>query len=247
MNRLKELRTCREAGSLLDHRGLPIDKPQKPDRTAALVSLNRLDGMADHGLELLRHTLARIGKVDFVMQAEFGEVGGVAPFRCKCAHGVYGRRLVVVRPSVHALNAKALVDPQQLDRREVQLLLGGSFRNGPVEVLASDEIGQADARDKVEVVLPRVIDLAIGAVLPPEALEWRHDEVEIAFDFTRPLLRHLDGIGNAVGHRQRVLLRAAFGIGIALAPHGNVAHRRNDQNARLVRRFARDVVAHRRR
>ena len=184
---------------------------------------------------------------DFVMQAEFGEVGGVAPFRCKCAHGVYGRRLVVVRPSVHALNAKALVDPQQLDRREVQLLLGGSFRNGPVEVLASDEIGQADARDKVGVVLPRVIDLAIGAVLPPEALEWRHDEVEIAFDFTRPLLRHLDGIGNAVGHRQRVLLRATFGIGIALAPHGNVAHRRNDQNARLVRRFARDVVAHRRR
>jgi hypothetical protein len=52
MNRQKELRTCREAGSLLDHRGLPIDKPQKPDRTAALVSLNRLDGMADHGLEL---------------------------------------------------------------------------------------------------------------------------------------------------------------------------------------------------
>lgn len=49
------------------------------------------------------------------------------------------------RPGVHALNAKALVDPQQLDRREVQLLLGGSFRNCPVEVLASDEIGQADA------------------------------------------------------------------------------------------------------
>lgn len=113
--------------------------------------------------------------------------------------------------------------------------------------IASDEIGQADARDEVEVVLPRVIDLAIGAVLPPEALERRHDEVEIAFDFPQALLRHLYGIGNAVEQRQRVLLRAAFGIGIALAPHGNVAHRRNDQDARLVRRFARDVVAHRRR
>ena len=79
------------------------------------------------------------------MQTGFGEVGGVALFRRECAHGVYGRRLAVVRPGVHALNAKALVDPQQLDRREVQLLLGGGFRDGPVKVLASDEIGQTDA------------------------------------------------------------------------------------------------------
>lgn len=182
-----------------------------------------------------------------MIQTGFGEVGGVAPFRRECAHGVYGRRLVVVRPGMHALNAKALVDPQQLDRREVQLLLGSGFRDGPVEVLASDEIGQTDARDEVEVVLPRIIDPAIGAVLSPEALERRHDEVEIALDLSRALFRHLDGICDAVEHRQRVLLRAAFGIGIALAPHGDAAHRRNDQDARLVRRFARDVVAHRRR
>lgn len=80
-----------------------------------------------------------------MMEAGFGEVGGVALLRRECAHGVYGRRLAVVGPGVHALNAKALVDPQQLDRREVQLLFGGGFRNGPVEVLASDEVGQADA------------------------------------------------------------------------------------------------------
>lgn len=84
-------------------------------------------------------------------------------------------------------------------------------------------------------------------VMSAEALDRRHDEVEIALDLSRALFRHLDGICDAVEHRQRVLLRAAFGIGIALAPHGNVTHRRNDQDARLVRRFARDVVAHRRR
>lgn len=50
-------------GSLFDRRGLPIDKPQKPGRTAALVSLNRLDGMANHGLELLRRALARVGEI----------------------------------------------------------------------------------------------------------------------------------------------------------------------------------------
>ena len=83
---------------MLDHRGLPIDKLQYPKRAAPLVSLNRLDGMADHGLELLRRALARVGEVDLVMQAGFGEVGGVALFRRECAHGVYGRRLVVVRP-----------------------------------------------------------------------------------------------------------------------------------------------------
>ena len=79
------------------------------------------------------------------MQTGFGEVGRISLFCCKCAHGVYGRQLVVVRPGMHALNAKTLVDPQQLNRREVQLLLGSGFRDGPVEVLASDEIGQADA------------------------------------------------------------------------------------------------------
>lgn len=79
------------------------------------------------------------------MAARFGEVGRISLFRCECAHGFYGHRLAIVRPGVHALNAKALVDPQQLNRREVQLLLGGSFQNCPVEVLASDEIGQTDA------------------------------------------------------------------------------------------------------
>lgn len=107
---------------MLDRRGLPIDKPQEPDRTAALVSLNRLDGMANHGLELLRRVLARVGEVNLVTEAEFGEVGRISPFRRKCTHGIYGRRLAVIRPGVHALNAKALIDPQQLDSREVQLL-----------------------------------------------------------------------------------------------------------------------------
>lgn len=163
----------------------PVRNCEHSERAASLVSLNRLDGMTDHGLELLRRALARVGEVNLVMEAGFGEVGGIALFRCKCSHGLYGRRLAVVRPGEHALNAKTLVDPQQLDRREVQLLFGGGFRNDPVEVLASDEIGQTDARDEVEVVLPRVIDPAIGVVLLPEALEWRHDEVEIAFDFPR--------------------------------------------------------------
>lgn len=46
---------------------------------------------------------------------------------------------------MHTLNAQALVDPEQLDRREIQLLFSGSFRNGPLEVVAGDEIGQTDA------------------------------------------------------------------------------------------------------
>lgn len=83
---------------MLDQRRLPIDKPQKSDRTAALVSLNRLGGMANHGLELLRRALARVGEINLVMEAGFREVGRISPFRRKCAHGVYGRQLVIVRP-----------------------------------------------------------------------------------------------------------------------------------------------------
>ena len=90
---------------MLDQRRLPIDKPQKSDRTTALVSLNRLDGMANHGLELLRRALARVGEINLVMEAGFGEVGRISLFRRKCAHGAYSRRLVVVRPGMHALNA----------------------------------------------------------------------------------------------------------------------------------------------
>ena len=90
---------------MLDRREPAIAKPQKPNRTTALVSLNRLDEMADHGLELLRRALARVGEVNLVMETRFGEVGRISLFRRKCVHGAYGRRLVVVRPGVHALNA----------------------------------------------------------------------------------------------------------------------------------------------
>ena len=69
------------------------------------VLLNRLDGMANHGLELLRRALARVGEVDLVMKASASEVGRIALLGCACVHGVYGRRLAVVRPGVHALNA----------------------------------------------------------------------------------------------------------------------------------------------
>ena len=48
--------------------------------------------------------------------------------------------------------------------------------------------------------------------MPPEALDRRNNEVEIALDFPRALLRHLDGICDAVEQRQRVLVLAAFGI-----------------------------------
>ena len=51
----------------------------------------------------------------------------------------------------------------------VQPLFGGGFRNGPAEIAAGDEIGQADAGDEVEVILPRIVNLAVGTVLPPEA------------------------------------------------------------------------------
>lgn len=94
---------------------------------------------------------------------------------------------------------------------------------------------------------------AVGALLPPEALERRHDKVEIAFDFARALLRHLDGVGHAVEQRYGTLVLAALGIGVALAAHGDIAHRRNGQDARFGRRlvklleFLLEIVCHRNR
>ena len=83
---------------MLDRRELPIDKPQKPDRAAALVSLNQLDEMENHGLELLRRALARVGEINIVLEAGFGEVRSISPFCRKCVRGVYGHQLVIVRP-----------------------------------------------------------------------------------------------------------------------------------------------------
>lgn len=69
------------------------------------VSLNRLDGVANHVLEPLQRALARVGEINLVMQAGFREVGGISPLGRKCAHGAYGRRLAVERPGMHALDA----------------------------------------------------------------------------------------------------------------------------------------------
>lgn len=53
------------------------------EHAAPLVSLNRLYGMTDHGLELLRRALARVGEVNLVMEAGFGEVGRISLFHHK--------------------------------------------------------------------------------------------------------------------------------------------------------------------
>lgn len=97
-------------------------------------------------------------------------------------HGAYGRRFVVVGPSVHALNAEALVNFKQLDGRKVKFLFGRGFRDCPVKVISGDEIGQANARDKAEIVLAYIIDVAARGVLSPETLERRYHKVEIALD-----------------------------------------------------------------
>ena len=97
-------------------------------------------------------------------------------------HGVYGCRLAVVGSGMHALNAETLVNFKQLDGRKVQFLFGRGFRDRPVKVILSDEIGQADERDKVEIVLAYIIDVATRGVLPPKALERRYHKVEIALD-----------------------------------------------------------------
>lgn len=83
-------------------------------------------------------------------------------------HGAYGCRLVVVGPGVHALNAEALVNFKQFDGGKVQFLFGRGFRDCPAKVISGDEIGQADARDKVEIVLAYIIDVAARGLLPPE-------------------------------------------------------------------------------
>ena len=101
-------------------------------------------------------------------------------------HSVYGRRFVVVGPGVHALNAETLVNFKQFDGGKVQFLFGRGFRDGPIKVILSDEIGQTDTRDIVEIVFVRIIDAATGGVLPPETLERRYHKVEIALDTPEP-------------------------------------------------------------
>ena len=83
---------------------------------------------------------------------------------------------------MHALNAETLVNFKQLDGGKVQFLFGRGFRDCPVKIISADEIGQADARDKVEIVLAYLIDAATRGVLPPETLERRYHKVEIALD-----------------------------------------------------------------
>ena len=97
-------------------------------------------------------------------------------------HSVYGRRFVVVGPGMHTLNAETLVNFKQLYGGKVQFLFGRGFRDCPVKVISGDEIGQADARDEVEIVFAYIIDVTARGVLPLETFERRYHKVEIAFD-----------------------------------------------------------------
>lgn len=83
---------------------------------------------------------------------------------------------------MHALNAETLINFKQFDGGKVQFLFGRGFRDCPVKVIAGDEIRQADARDKVEIVLVYIIDVAARGLLSPETLERRYHKVEIALD-----------------------------------------------------------------
>ena len=58
--------------------------------------------MANHGLELLWRALARVGELDLMVETS-AEVGCIALLSYECAHGIYGRRLAIVRPGAHAL------------------------------------------------------------------------------------------------------------------------------------------------
>lgn len=230
--------------------GQLVDLPQAWSAGCCPTLFGALDGMTNHGLELFRCAFAWVGEVDLVMQAGIGKVEGIALLCRKFMHVVYGCRLAVVGSGMHALHAQTLVNLKQLDCGKVQLLFGRGFRDGPVKVGLGDKIGQADARDEVEVVLAHIIDVAAGRVLPPEALERRHHKVEIAFDTPRAFLRHLDGVGDTVKQWQGVLILAAFGVWIALSARRDIAHGRDGYDARLAGRsielfaFLLEVVRH---
>ena len=81
-------------------------------------------------------------------------------------HETYDRRLAVITPGIHALDAEALFVRQELHIREVGSLLPLGLLHSPIEIVLIHEIRQADERYPPEVLLAGAVNLH-SSFLPP--------------------------------------------------------------------------------
>ena len=114
------------------------------------------------------------------------DLNGKAFLGCQCLHLADGHRLHVIGSDMHALLAATFLVMEELHLGEVLLLFLRGGLHGPVEILLRHEIGKADHRDEMEVLLAAVIHLALPR--PPEALEGRNDKIEVTLN---PPVTHL--------------------------------------------------------
>ena len=124
------------------------------------------------------------------------------------------------------LDAEALVELDQADRREAEPLLGGRALDGPGTVSLSHEIGHPDRRDPPKRRLVGIVD-AEHPRLPPEALERRHHIREEPVYGVIGLVAHLERICHGVEPLDRALVRAVGLVGVARALDGQKAHARH--------------------
>ena len=112
-------------------------------------------------------------------------------------HGLDGGGLIVVATNVQALHAQSFLYRQVLSYRAINFLFLCRFLNRSAAILARDKVRQPDNGNPAKSLLACVIS-AFNAVLPPESLEWRYDEIDIPVNLTGAFLTDLDRLGNGV-------------------------------------------------
>ena len=153
-----------------------------------------LDWVSNNGLPLLRRNPAGIGQIYLMVKAAVRKIILIAVIFDVSVHDFHRCGLIVERPVVHDLHAKALVNRKEFCYGAIELFLPGCFFRCPSELFACHEIREPDNRDLAKRGFVAVVN-AVDALLPPKALQRRHYVVEVAFDPMAAHFAHLDGVG----------------------------------------------------
>lgn len=134
----------------------------------------------------------------------------------------------VVRTDMHGLHAQSLCVFEKLCFACIKFLFAFDLSFCPLGHVFSDEIWYANHRDKTKLIFSLWV-IAAHALLPPQALQRRNNEIEVTF------LPHFYRVHNRIQQTDRALILATFVVRVAGAAHCYEIHWLYIDNVRLLR------------
>lgn len=130
--------------------------------------------------ELVRVCSARISNIDFVMMSRIRYVERATLHLRILMHLFDGFWFAVVWPNMQGLHTQLFCVCEELCFACIEFLFAFDLYFCPLEHVFSDEIWYANHRDKTKLIFSLWV-IAAHALLPPQALKRRNNEIELTF------------------------------------------------------------------